>query len=466
MKLQAKTVCAIMLACPLLSATPQLITKAHWVFEDLNGLANRQVIQLDLSTFPLSKSEVKRALDEARPQTQSDYLVIQRIRAGLQDKRDGFTLEVEGQSKLNVLRQSADGYFNYLSGGYDRYRSTFKQSFNTGELDLYLQGNIYSGETAYRLKKRDLAGSYLALKADNQLISVGMQQRVWGSAHFGSLMLSDIARPFPAVSLQRDKQKPSPLSWLSWLGRWQYQMFIGKPLWRDMEHVYSSGRIYGVRLSAQPLEPLEIGVSYLYQSTNLQDGEVKTKKASQRNGIDARLRLSSWLDLPISLYGQAVRAEQTGQSSDYAYLLGIDGSHHLSHRQTLNWFIEAVESQVPTERLESDLSPRFYQKLPISYHWGGEMRALAIGTNSVYRNNDVTALVKHHHWQSKLFWGKLQDGVAARDYVGAEIGWAGDIPLDKYISLKVDTSLWWLKERTAKKTKSNVGVSSKASVEF
>lgn len=463
MKFKVKILGALLLGCPLVSATPQLIPQEHWLVEDLSGLVNRQVIQLNLSTFPLSKSEVKKALNAAQPQTQSDYLVIQRIRAELQEKRDGFTLEAQGQSKLNAFQMNGEDHFSHLNA-YDRYRTTFKQLFRSGALDIYLQGNLYSGETAYRHKQRDLAGSYLAVTAENQWLSVGMQHRVWGNAHTSSLILGDMARPFPAVGLQRDKQDPAKSSWFSWLGRWQYQLFVGKPLWREGTRAYQDGKIYGARLSAQPWAYLDVGVSHLSQSLKPQQAETQPVQRRQHTtGIDARMRLLPWLKMPLSVYGQVARTEADQQAAYTTYLFGVDGSHNISHRQTLNWFIEGIESHdsnLPYHTYIDDT----YQKLPISYHWGGDMRALAIGTNSAYRNSDVTALVKNHHWQTKLLLA--ESGAEKRHYVGAEIGWMGDIPMDKYISLKLDTSLWWLKERKTEKKKSDFGVSSKAKVEF
>lgn len=445
MRLKAKLLGLAFLSSSLW-ATPQLMPPDFSLFEDLNGLVNRQVIRLDLASYPLSQAEVKRALNAANPQTQSDYLVIQRIRAKLQEKRDGFTLEAEAYSRLTTA----------LFGSYDQYRTSAKQSFAEGNLDLFLQGNIYNGKSRFALSDKDLSASYLAAKLNNQWLSIGLQSRVWGGGHSGSLLLNESARPFPAVGMQRVKQTP-----FVGLGRWQYQLFVGKPL-KSSDKLYSErGTLFGARLTANPYDRIELGIGHIqYRSSrDSQQGDVLL------TGIDSRLRLMSWLNLPLSVYGQVVqqRSEQNGES-EYGYLLGVDGSHHISHRQTLNWYMEALQTPQTSEQ-----TGYFYPKLPMGYVWGNGLNVLAIGVNSAYRNNDITAAVKDHHWQSKVLWAKTAGSSLSRQsYIGIEIGWIGNIPIDKYISLQLDTSLWWLKtkDEAKSKSKSDLGVRSKASMAF
>lgn len=472
MKAKIARLLPLVLASSLLHATPQLIAPDDTLFEELNGLVNRQVIQLNLSTFPLSQAEVKRALNQANPQNQSDVLVIQRLKQRLQEKRDGFTLEVEADSKLRHLPLLDEPSSVNLAGYYDQYRGSAKQSFASGALDVYLQANYVGGKTTYRRQKTDLAGSYIALKSWNQLLSLGLQSRQWGGGHHHSLLLSNAARPFPAISLQREKSHAAKLRPFSWLGAWQYQAFLGKPLGMKELAAHDEGYIAGIRVTAMPLDGVEFGLGHVALQTQADPNVPLAENAHERqeiqvSGVDARLRLMPWFNLPLSVYGQVTQEQGEGrESGEMAYLIGIDGSHNISPRQTFNWYLEGTQ----TAKLgESDRQHIGYvhQQLPLGHAWGTDMRILTVGMNSAYRNNDITALVKHHYWQSKLYWGKSgQQSALSRHYLGAEIGWGGDIPLDKYISLKLNTSLWYLKEKRAERKKSQLGVNSKASVEF
>lgn len=460
MKVQAKILYSALLCSASLWATPQLVPTDSGLFEELNGLVNRNVIKLDLSTYPLSQAEIKRALNTAEPQTQSDQLVIQRLHAKLQQKRDGFTLEAEGHSKLSPMVSA-----------YDRYRTSAKQSFAEGNIDLYLQANRYYSDTRYRSQKTDLAGSYFAVKLANQIVSLGLQKRSWGGGHSGSLLLGDKARPFPSIGIQREKQPYQKQSALSWLGRWQYQLFVGKPLKIEGVPHSGAGTIIGARATATPFETIELGIGHIQHQAKKPDNRplgVAENGDYQTSGIDFRFRLMPWVNLPMSVYGQAVReAGDHLDKAEYGYLIGVDGSHNVSHRQTLNWYFEALETAGSDSMLGERPIGYYHQTLPLGYQWGNNLQVFAIGVNSAYRNNDITALVKDHHWHAKAVLARsINPNLPTRRYQGVEVGWAGHIPIDKYISLKLDTSLWWLKQKIAEEEKSDVGVSSKASIEF
>lgn len=472
-----------LLCCPLLWATPKLIPTDEWLFEELNGLANRQVIQLDLSTFPLSQTEVKRALREAVPENQSDTLVIQRINGYLREKRDGFTAETVAHSKLGILPASDNrpNRFRNFSGHYDRYRTSFKQSFALGELDVHLQANLLDGQSAYRTRYIDYAGSYVALKWQNQWISVGQQSRFWGVGHTGSLILGNASRPMWGINIQRDKQTAFDTPWLTWLGKWHYQLFIAQPQYFPQSQSPKKSQFIGLRLSIQPTDYLTLSLAHTQQrggkTETLQtvNNEPIESSLNQMSALDFRVRLMPLLKLPMSIYGQIAADDYShGLPSEHIYLLGLDSSHNLSHRQTLNWFVEVVETGLNLGRRSGKVYEHslyqdgyYHQMLPLGYPLGADTQVIALGANSAYRNNDITAFIQQHQWRSKLLSAKTTAPDNLKKQLrGIELGWRGDIPFDKYISLKLDTSVWLLKEKAPEKEPNHLGFGVKASIEF
>lgn len=466
----------------------KLLSTDQWLFEELNGLVNRSVISLNLSTYPLSRSEILRALREANPENQSDLLVIHRIKEQLAEKRDGFTLEAEMASQLPKLQTGKNNL-------YDQYRYSAIQSFGTENLDFRLQLNYNAGDSAIRSKNWDMVGSYAAFKLWNQWISIGQQKRFWGTAHSGSLILGDSARPVIGINMQRDKQDPFESKWLSWLGRWQYQFFIGQALNFDGMLSPQNHKLIGMRLAIIPMDYLELGASRIFQwggNGRLQTlssfanaflgkdnagTNVSTDKepGNQIAGVDFRIRFKYLLGLPISFYGQVMGEDEANYlPSQHFYLLGIDGSHNISHRQTLNYFIEGVDTSIDLGR-KSGITYRhsiyrdgyYHQRLPLGYALGGDMRALVVGFNSSYRNNDITALVRDHRWSSKFILAhnvvKDNSQVAKESYQGIELQWQGNIPINRYIGFQLQSSVWHLK---AKNDKNQSGIALKAALAF
>ncbi len=103
-----------------------------------------------------------------------------------------------------------------------------------------------------------LDGSYVAGKFGNWIVTLGAQDRWWGSGWEGSLILSNNARPVPAIALDRAVSEPFETKWLSWIGPWRLTTFMGR-MEGDRED-YDHPLLYGMRISARPLDGLEISV--------------------------------------------------------------------------------------------------------------------------------------------------------------------------------------------------------------
>lgn len=202
---------------------------------------------------------------------------------------------------------------------------------------------------------------------------------------------------------------------------------------------------------------------------------VDKEPGNQIAGIDFRLKLMPLLNLPLSVYGQIMGEDESKYlPTQNFYLFGIDGSHNISNRQTLNWHLEFADTSIDLGRRYSTTYRHhmykdgyYNQKLPLGYALGGDIRNIVFGLNSSYRNNDITAIVQEHHWGTKLLWAETlvskQSNTKPKTYKGIEISWMGEIPINKYIELKLGSSGWYIK---SKKDKNQAGLSIKASLEF
>lgn len=131
------------------------------------------------------------------------------------------------------------------------YAGNFSEHFG-GRLELTVVGSPPDGDN-YRLD-----GSYLTGRLGNWLVTVGAQDRWWGSGWQGSLILGNNARPVPAISLDRAESLPFESKWLRWIGPWRLSTFLG--YMEGDRGDYDHPLLFGARVAARPLKGLEISL--------------------------------------------------------------------------------------------------------------------------------------------------------------------------------------------------------------
>ncbi len=131
------------------------------------------------------------------------------------------------------------------------YAGNFNEHFG-GRLELTVVGSPPDGDN-YRLD-----GSYLTGRLGNWLVTLGAQDRWWGSGWQGSLILGNNARPVPAIALDRAESLPFESKWLRWIGPWRLSTFLG---YMDGDRGdYDHPLLFGARVAARPLKGLEISL--------------------------------------------------------------------------------------------------------------------------------------------------------------------------------------------------------------
>jgi len=175
-------------------------------------------------------------------------------------------------------------------------------------------------------------GSYLSLALGNWMLSLEQTDRWWGPGWDGSLILSNNARPAPNVSLSRIGSEPFRTPWLSWIGPWHMETFMGQLSNDEGDRAGSDALLWGMRVEFSPfgLDFLDIGLARTAQwagdgrklsfgafwdlfqgNDNVGPGiplDPEDEPGNQLGGGDWRLRIPG---VNLAQYGQIIGEDET-----------------------------------------------------------------------------------------------------------------------------------------------------------
>ncbi len=102
-----------------------------------------------------------------------------------------------------------------------------------------------------------LDNSYIAQRFDDAVISAGYMTQWWGPGWISAMSLSNNARPFPQIGITRGDTVPFQSRWLSWLGPWQGNIFVGD---LDGQRIATNTLLVGTRASISPFSGFEFAL--------------------------------------------------------------------------------------------------------------------------------------------------------------------------------------------------------------
>ncbi|MDK9358869.1 capsule assembly Wzi family protein [Lelliottia sp. V106_10] len=420
--------------------------------DDLAWLADRGVIHLSTSTWPLSQEEVERELKRARPEFASELVVLARVDHRLAVLRTG--LLARGHS----LSGGSGTPHGFAATAYARQSASLIVSAGTDNLDLHLQGNVEGNMQVSNGSRYNLNGSYGAVLAGNQWLAFGQIPQWWGPGNEGSLIRSDAARPVTGFLLQRAEQTAPDTWWMRWTGPWQYQLSAGQlSQYTAVPHTLLTGG----RLTLSPWSSLELGTSRMMmwggegRSESLStfwDGVTGKDNTGSENepgdqlaGFDFTFRLEPTLGWPVSLYAQMIGEDEAGlMPSAGMYLGGIEG-HHSAGKNAVNWYLEAHDTRSGMSRTGYIYTHHIYtdgyyqQGAPLGDAMGGDGRLLAARTELVAENGQ--------RWSARVVYARVnpeseeinQDFPDADTLKGIQLSWSGDI----YRSVRLTAGVWY-----------------------
>ena len=261
-----------------------------------------------------------------------------------------------------------------------------------------------------------LDGSYIAQELGNWLLYGGYVDHWWAGGWVGSVILSNNARPFPRVGVMRNNPQAFETPWLSWLGPWQVNAFVG--LLEDKFQAVDDPLVAGLRVAFSPFSWLELGASRTFQicgegrdcdaktwwrAFTGNDNDVLPDPSNQLGGLDARIATRVG-DYPVSLYGQYIGEDEAGGlPSRAAGLVGASIAGPLGSGAT-QWRLLAEYADTAASVLSSDKKfNQFYEHTV--YTTGFRYRGRSLGhtlDNDAKLASLVLSLTDARDWTYRL----------------------------------------------------------------
>jgi hypothetical protein len=189
---------------------------------------------------------MRRAVAETQPE----------LKASFSDDMTNLPSVVYGFDGLGRGEGQAQGSLEYMTNSF-----AARLSAGVFSPDLDGRGRTFTtinGVTEHIGNSFMPDGSYAAQRIGDALVYAGYITHWWGPGWISALSLSNNARPFPQVGIERNGTAPFSTPWLSWLGPWQAEYFIGI---LNGERVAKDTLYDGLRVTFNPLPGLEIGIA-------------------------------------------------------------------------------------------------------------------------------------------------------------------------------------------------------------
>ena len=140
-----------------------------------------------------------------------------------------------------------------------------------GRQNVQTQGTLsWNGESTFiqlsaGIKSHDhfdsqtimLDGTYIAKQIGGAAIYAGYMTHWWGPGWISALSMSNNAVPIPQIGISRIDTTPFKTRWLSWMGPWQAEFFLGTI---EGDLIPKHTLVDGLRLSIRPLPGLDFAV--------------------------------------------------------------------------------------------------------------------------------------------------------------------------------------------------------------
>ncbi|MFI8418392.1 capsule assembly Wzi family protein [Serratia sp. NPDC078593] len=446
-------VAAGLFSCALSGHASGLITPDNDLRNDLAWLSDRGVINVSLSTWPLSQEEINSVMSQAKPVTNTEKNVIERVQRRVGELKSNIRISGYASTDKPGTPQG------FGQSEYADERLTIGVGGSGEYWDVRLQGAVEGDQRVNDSSNFNLQGSYGAVKIWNQWLSFGEVSQWWGPGYDGSLIRSDAARPVTGFMLQRADQSPFETPWLSWIGRWQYQLTAGQ---LSQYSVVPDTKLIGGRLTMMPTNFIELGASRIMMwggdgrpqnwgsfwdavAGNDNTGNPKNDPGNQLGGFDFKLKLQPLIGLPVSFYGQITGEDEAGMlPSHNAYLLGLEG-HPEWGPTTINWHIEGADTRSNGNANNVMYNHYIYrggyyqQGYPLGHAMGGDGQMLSGRVEMVLDDGQ--------RWSTRLVYAKVnprnqsinQAFPRADTLKGVQLGWGYNFDSQ----VKFDTSLWY-----------------------
>ena len=228
---------------------------------DIELLAARGLIDGPTTTWPMPVGFFAKLRDDARLAKQPEFIrmAAQRVldRLNGNGKAHGLTprADLRLSSEPNLIRDFGVAARDQadVRAGLD-----FDGAVVGGSLLVGTQTRFQGSDPKFSLD-----GSYVSVLAGNTQFYAGLVDKWWGPGWTSALSLSNNARPFPKIGFLRNSPKAFESPWLSWIGTYQIDSFLGV-LEEESRDDENTG-VAALRISIEPVHGLELSASRILE---------------------------------------------------------------------------------------------------------------------------------------------------------------------------------------------------------
>jgi len=245
----------LLLSSGIAQASPWAAVGDMQLRNDVEILARHNVISGPVNTWPISWKQITRNLSRTSEMDLPPYVRLAVMR--VKEKIPGefrTTVHLQLTNNPAIVRGFQKTARNDLDAS-----ATLEYNNDDSGTTVHLEGGYRKGNGE---DYAHLDSSYLSQDIGNWSAYAGAFDRWWGPGRESTLILSNNARPMPSVGLRRIEPKAFETKWLSWIGPWQWDMFVAK---MEKDRHVPNALIAGMRLSFEPINNFEVGLSRTMQ---------------------------------------------------------------------------------------------------------------------------------------------------------------------------------------------------------
>lgn len=237
-----------------LNAEPWINTGDLYVKNDIQLLADNNLLKIPVNHWPLNWSDVAQDLTQINPVNLPQNLLMsyQRVMFYFNQAK-----QKHQPTKIRIAIANKTPKFQYFG-------SKQREKIELSTASNFIQGNFSANIAIQQVQSpRDgktfrLDNSYIAYKLGNWNIVGGAVPMWWGPGLDSALLMSNNARPVLGVGINRQNALAFENKWLRWIGPWSFTSFWGE---LSKNRAIPNTKLWSSRLSFRPINSLEVGFS-------------------------------------------------------------------------------------------------------------------------------------------------------------------------------------------------------------
>lgn len=313
---------------------------------DIQLLSSAGLIKTPITTYPLMWASIAPSINEIQLDNLTPSQKEALFNIQLSMKR---ATKQDSQTRIKLYTATNSRQFtSFANNNYEKSKFSLSHEIMSNNWAGKLQLNVRNDfKEVPGDKNTNIDGSYIAYKMGNWIINYGMIDQWWGPSLDTSLIMSNNARPLPALSVRRNSSQAFESKWLSWIGPWNFTMQMAQ---LENEREIPDTKMWSSRATFKPLQKLEVGLSWSYMwggkgqpnsystffrgllgqtecagGVSICDPSQESKLGNQLAGYDIRWS-DTFLNQPYSIYAQSIGEDSSGRFkiSDKSYLYGLE----------------------------------------------------------------------------------------------------------------------------------------------